>query len=226
MHYFLKPTFVLILAIVFFIGIQYADGAASTIREIPPTRMAFNYEVSDDEGIRAVLLRYGTTEVITNYDCPNLVSFEVEVALLGADNQLHGLDQIIIYDCQHDTFIKYNAAFFLIHRNGTAYYPVEGPVFRIALPDDPNSDPDPFIGLNVTALPYDPKFDQIDEAELQKRIDEAVRRGLEDLRLRQAQLEFIATIILLLLIVLLIVIAIAFLMWWLWWKALGPFKKP
>lgn len=212
--------------IVFFIGIQYADGAASTIREIPPTRMAFNYEISDDEGIRAILLRYGPTEIITNYDCPNSVSSEVEVALLGADNQLHGLDQIIIYDCQHDTFIKYNAAFFLIHRNGTAYYPIDGPVFRIALPADPNSEPDPLMGLNVTALPYDPKFDQADEVELQKRIDEAVRKGLEDLRLHQAYLEFIATIILLLIIILLFAIFIAFLMWWLWWKALGPFKRP
>lgn len=219
----------IILAIVFFVEIQYADVAASTIREIPPTRMAFNYEVTDDDGIRAVLLRYfNATEIITNYDCPKSVTFEIEVAQLGADMQLHELGQIIVYDCYHDVFVKYNATSFMIHSNGAAYLPVEGPVFRVSLPpEDPDSITDYDITeFNITPLPYDSEFDQADEAELQKRIDEAIRRGLEDLRKRQAELEFIASLILLLLLILLLAIFIAFLMWWLWWKALGPFKRP
>ena len=198
--------------------VLYANGDPSTIREVPPTRMAFKYEVTDDDGIRAILLRYNNPvqnapdDIITNYPCPNSVTIEVEVAMAGTDVKLHGLNQIIVYDCEHDMITKYNTASFFVLNNGTLYHNVEGPILRIDMQMiDPDFEPNPLTGYNITTLPYDPKFDQKDEADLEK---------WWDVKNAEKQLQRI------LVILLLIIISILILLWWMWKNALGPFKKP
>jgi hypothetical protein len=212
----IKLGLILLFVLTSFVMVSSVYGAASTVTPLPPTRMAFKYEVTDDEGIRAILLRYNEpahnapADIITNYQCPKSVTFETEVAMLGTDTKLHGLGQIIVYDCQHDVLTRYNAASFLVMKNGTTYHLVEAPVTRIEITPDQNSDADPLTRFNVTILPYDPKFDQEDEAELESVFEEVITK-----RLLQA-----------LIIIFLIILSILIILWWMWRNALGPFKKP